>query len=153
MARKKKNSAETAPPPKGAEARRLITGLFFTVLSIYTFIALLSYLFTWADDQSLLSHPDVWNTIVSVENGGGKVGFFWANFLLSKLFGLGAFIFPFYFGAIAIYSLKIKKIRIIRISYLAIYGAIILSILFSFIFGFTKFDDWFGNGVGGSYGY
>lgn len=153
MARKKKNSAETAPPPKGAEARKLITGLFFTVLSIYTFIALLSYLFTWADDQSLLSHPDVWNTIVSVENGGGKVGFFWANFLLSKLFGLGAFIFPFYFGAIAIYSLKIKKIRIVRVSYLAIYGAIILSILFSFIFGFTKFDDWFGNGVGGSYGY
>lgn len=153
MAKKKKNSAETAPAPKGAEARKLITGLSFTVLSIYTFIALISYLFTWAEDQSLLAHPDVWNTLVSVENGGGKLGFFWANFLLSKLFGLGAFIFPFYFGAIAIYSLKIKNLRLVRISYLAIYGAIILSLLFSFVFGFTKFDDWFGNGVGGSYGY
>ncbi len=153
MAKKKKNSAETAAPPKGSEALRLIVGLFFTVLSVYTLIALVTYLFTWAEDQSLLTHPDVWNTIVSVENGGGKLGFFWANFLLSNLFGLGAFVFPFYFGAIAIYSLKIKQIRLVRISYLAIYGAIILSLMFSFIFGFTTFDDWFGNGVGGSYGY
>jgi len=153
MAQKRKNSAETAPAPKGAEARKLIIGLFFTVLSVYTFIALISYLFTWAQDQSLLSHPDVWNTLVSVENGGGKIGFFWANFLLSQLFGLGAFIFPFYFAAIAIYSLKIKKLKLVRITYISIYGAIILSLLFSFIFGFTKFEDWFGNGVGGSYGY
>ncbi len=153
MAKKKINSAETAPPPKGSEALRLISGLFFTALSLYTLIALLSYLFTWAEDQSLLTHPDVWNTLVAVENGGGKLGFFWANFLLSKLFGLGAFIFPFFFAAIAIYCLKIKKLKLVRISYLTIYGAIILSILFSFIFGFTRFEDWFGSGVGGSYGY
>lgn len=153
MAKKKINSAETAPPPKGGEALRLISGLFFTALSLYTLIALLSYLFTWAEDQSLLTHPDVWNTLVAVENGGGKLGFFWANFLLSKLFGLGAFIFPFFFAAIAIYCLKIKKLKLVRISYLTIYGAIILSILFSFIFGFTRFEDWFGSGVGGSYGY
>lgn len=153
MAKKKINSAETAPPPKGGEALRLISGLFFTALSLYTLIALLSYLFTWAEDQSLLTHPDVWNTLVAVENGGGKLGFFWANFLLSKLFGLGAFIFPFFFAAIAIYCLKIKNLKLVRISYLTIYGAIILSILFSFIFGFTRFEDWFGSGVGGSYGY
>jgi len=41
----------------------------------------------------------------------------------------------------------------LRIFFLTLYGAIILSLLFSFIFSFTKFDDWFGNGVGGSYGY
>lgn len=155
MAPKKKNkpNAETAPPPKGKEAVKLVAGLFFAALSVYTLVALLSYLFTWAEDQSLLSRPDVWSAIVPVENGAGKIGFFWANFLLSKLFGLGAFVFPFFFAAIAGYSLKIKNFNLVKLFYLSMYGAIIISLLFSFIFGFTRFDDWFGNGVGGSYGY
>lgn len=75
MAKKKINSAEVAPAPKGMDAVKLVAGLVFSSLSIYTLVALLSYLFTWAEDQSLLTHPDVWNTLVSVENGGGKIGF------------------------------------------------------------------------------
>lgn len=153
MAKKKSSAAETAPPPKGMEAVKLITGLFFAALSVYTFVALISYIFTWAEDQSLLSRPDVWSTIVPVENGAGKLGFFWANFLVSRLFGLGAFIIPFFFAAVAVFSLKIKNVNLLKQFFLSAYGAIILSLLFSFIFGFTRFDDWFGNGAGGSYGY
>ena len=154
MAKKKDiMAAEMAPPPKGGDAARLLTGLFFAGLSVYTLIALLSYLFTWAEDQSLLSNPEIWSTIVPVENGAGKLGFFWANFLISKLFGLGAFTIPFLFGAISIYALRIRKINIVRLLFLAIYGAIAISLLFSFILGFTRFDEWFGSGAGGSYGY
>ena len=155
MAKRKKDiaAAEMAPPPKGGEAFRLLTGLFFAVISVYTLIALLSYLFTWAEDQSLLSNPEIWSTIVPVENGAGKLGFFWANLLVSKLFGLGAFTIPFLFGAIAIYALRIRKINIARLLFLALYGAIAISLLFSFILGFTRLDDWFGSGAGGSYGY
>ncbi len=154
MAKKKSSTnGEIAPAPQGKEAFRLINGLFFAALAIYTFVALSSYLFTWAEDQSLLSRTDVWNNLVPVENGGGKVGFFWANLLLSELFGLGAFIIPFFFLGIAIYSLKIRKVKLLRIFFLSAFGAIILSVFFSYVFGFTKFDTWFGNGVGGSYGY
>ncbi|MEN6619376.1 MAG: DNA translocase FtsK 4TM domain-containing protein [Rikenellaceae bacterium] len=154
MAKKKSSTnGEIAPPPKGRDAFHLITGLFFGALAIYTFVALTSYLFTWAEDQSLLSRTDVWSNLVPVENGGGKVGFFWANLLLSELFGLGAFIIPFFFLGVAIYSLNIKKIKLLRIFFLSAFGAIILSVFFSYVFSFTKFDTWFGNGVGGSYGY
>jgi len=149
----KSKTGENAPAPQGMEAVRLIAGLFFGGLSIYTFIALISFVFTWAEDQSLLSNPDVWNNLVPVENGGGKIGFFWANFLVSNLFGLGAFAIPFFFGAIALYSLKIRKVKLLRLFFLSAFGAIIISIFFSYVFGFTKFDDWFGNGAGGSYGY
>ena len=135
------------------EAARLITGLFFGGLSVYTFIALISYIFTWAEDQSLLSNPEFWNNIVPVENGGGKVGFLWSNLLISKLFGLGAFVIPFFFGAVAIFSLRIKRVRLLRLFFLSAFGAIIISVFFSYIFGFTRFVDWFGNGAGGSYGY
>ncbi len=154
MAKKKKSvTGEVAPAPQGKEAFRLIAGLFFGALSIYTFVALSSYLFTWAEDQSLLSRTDVWSSFVPVQNGGGKLGFFWANLLLSELFGLGAFIIPFFFLGIAVYSLKIKKIRLLRIFFLAAFGAIITSVFFSYVFSFTSVDTWFGNGVGGSYGY
>ncbi|OJV19919.1 MAG: hypothetical protein BGO30_07505 [Bacteroidetes bacterium 41-46] len=135
------------------EAARLITGLFFGGLSVYTFIALISYIFTWAEDQSLLSNPDFWNNIVPVENGGGKIGFLWSNLLVSKLFGLGAFVIPLFFGAVSIFSLRIKRVRLLRIFFLSAFGAIIISVFFSYVFGFTKFVDWFGNGAGGSYGF
>ncbi|MEZ7953635.1 MAG: DNA translocase FtsK 4TM domain-containing protein, partial [Bacteroidales bacterium] len=94
-----------------------------------------------------------WNNIVPVENGGGKVGFLWSNLLISKLFGLGAFVIPFFFGAVAIFSLRIKRVRLLRLFFLSAFGAIIISVFFSYIFGFTRFVDWFGNGAGGSYGY
>ncbi|MCK9627041.1 MAG: DNA translocase FtsK [Bacteroidales bacterium] len=149
----KNKTGESAPPPKGMEAFKLISGLFFLAFAVYTFISLGSYLFTWAEDQSLLSRNDVWSTIVPVENGGGKLGFFWANFLLSDLFGLGAFVIPFFFLGIALYCLKIKRTSLLKLFFITVFGAIIFSIFFSYVFGFTKFDTWFGNGVGGSYGY
>jgi S-DNA-T family DNA segregation ATPase FtsK/SpoIIIE len=123
----RKSAREYEPVPKGMEAFKLFSGLFFLLLAVYTFISLGSYLFTWAEDQSLLSRSDVWNSFVPVENGGGKLGFFWANFLLSELFGLGAFVIPFFFLGIALYCLKIKRISL--------------------------FNNLFGSGVGGSYGY
>ncbi len=153
MAKKRLTGVKEEQAPKGKEAAKLIIGLFFAALSVFTLLALGSYLFTWAEDQSLLSRPDAWSAIVPVENVGGKVGFYWANLLFSKLFGLGSFIIPLFFIAIAIYSLKIKKFRLPRVFFITVYGAIIISLLFSFVFGFTRFNDWFGNGVGGSYGY
>lgn len=153
MAKKKRVSPESAPAPKGRDAVRLVSGIFFAALSVYTLVALLSYLFTWAEDQSLLSRPDVWDTLVPVENGGGKIGFFWSNLLLSELFGLGAFIIPFFFAGLAIFCLKLRHVRILRFVLLSVYGAIILSVTFSFVFGLTPIDDFFANGVGGSYGH
>ncbi|MPM08965.1 DNA translocase FtsK [bioreactor metagenome] len=81
------------------------------------------------------------------------MGFLWSNLLISKLFGLGAFVIPFFFGAVAIFSLRIKRVRLLRLFFLSAFGAIIISVFFSYIFGFTRFVDWFGNGAGGSYGY
>lgn len=149
----RKSAREYEPVPKGMEAFKLFSGLFFLLLAVYTFISLGSYLFTWAEDQSLLSRSDVWNSFVPVENGGGKLGFFWANFLLSELFGLGAFVIPFFFLGIALYCLKIKKISLLKLFFVSVFGAIIFSIFFSYVFGFTKFNTLFGSGVGGSYGY
>lgn len=139
--------------PSNAESVRLVSGLISGALSVYTFIALTSYLFSWSQDQSLLGNPDIWTNSVNVENFGGKVGFLWANFLLSDLFGLGAFVIPFFFAGVAIYAFNIRKINLAKLILISVYGSIIISLTFSYIFSYTKLDYWFGGGAGGSYGY
>ena len=150
--KKELEKAEVAVPGR-KDSIYLICGLASFAIAFYTLISLLSYLFTWADDQSLFSNEGVLGTVMQVENGGGKIGLVWANFLISKLFGLGAFIIPFFFGGVALFCLKIKKVRLLRLFFISLFGCIIISVAFSFIFSFTKFDSWFGNGAGGSYGY
>ncbi len=149
---KKYNKAEVAVP-KRRDAFYLLGGLLSLAIAIITFVSLVSYLYTWADDQSLFSRNDILNALVDVENGGGKVGLILANFLITKLFGLGAFVIPFFFGGVALFCLKIKKVRLLRLFFISLFGCIIISVLFSYIFSYTKFDNWFGGGAGGSYGY
>ena len=146
------SKAETQMP-KRKDSLYLICGIISLVLSVYTCISLVSYLFTWAEDQSLLEKADLFNTLIDTDNGGGKVGLLLSNFLISKLFGLGAFVIPFFLFGLAVFCLKIKKINIIKLFFLSVFGCILFSIAFSFIFSFTKFDTWFGSSAGGSYGY
>ena len=153
--KKKKLNPEAAPPPKGKEAWRMVGGLFFGLFGIYTLVSLISFLFTWAQDQSLLWHPNLLSSAAkeSVENGGGKLGYLWSHLLIGKLFGLGAFIVPFFCLALSVFCLKIRRISIIRVFLLSVFGCIIVSVVCSFIFSYTPLNDWFGTGAGGSYGY
>lgn len=147
-----KAKAETAVPKK-KDAFYLLCGLFAIAVSAFTFFSLFSYVFNWSADQSLLYNKDMFDASVEVENGGGKLGLVWADFLISRLFGLGAFIVPVFFLGVGLYCLKLKKIKLLRFFILSLVGCIVVSLVFSFIFSFTRVDDWFGGGAGGSYGY
>lgn len=149
---KQRAKAETQVP-KRKDAFQLLCGLLALIVSVYTLISLFSYVFTWSEDQSLFHNKEMFSTAVEVENNGGKLGLVWANFLVSRLFGLGAFIVPFFFLGVALYCLNLKKIKLLRFFILSLLGCIFVSLAFSFIFSFTKVDDWFGTGAGGSYGY
>ena len=150
--KKKYNKAEVAVPGR-KDALYLICGLLSLSVAVITLVSLISYLYTWADDQSLFSNNDILSALVDTENGGGKLGLVLSNFLVSKLFGLGAFVIPFFFGGVALFCLKIKRVRLLRLFFISLFGCIIISVLFSYIFSFTSFDNWFGGGAGGSYGY
>ncbi len=147
-----KLKAETEVPKK-KDAFYLILGLFALALAGYTFFSLLSYVFTWTEDQSLFHSKDMFDSAVAVENNGGKLGLLWANFLITKLFGLGAFIVPFFFLGVGLYCLRLKKLKLFRFFILSLLGCIVVSLVFSYIFSFTRVDDWFSGGAGGSYGY
>ena len=114
------------------EVVRFVAGVVFAILSIFTFVSLLSYLFTWAEDQSLLSDDNLFSNIVTAENIGGKLGFLSANLLVSRWFGLGAFIIPFFFAGVAVYCFRKGRVRLLRLFALSLMGCIVLSTAFSF---------------------
>ncbi|MCI2082032.1 MAG: DNA translocase FtsK [Bacteroidales bacterium] len=133
---------------------RVLLGLFFGILTIFTLVTLVSYMFTWADDQSLLAEGKalLGDSELFARNGGGKIGYLYANFLVTRLFGFGAFVLPFLFLAVTIYCLRLRKINIWSLVLVTVYGAVSCSLLCSFIFSFTSFANMFGSGAGGAYG-
>ncbi|MBO4525708.1 MAG: DNA translocase FtsK 4TM domain-containing protein [Bacteroidales bacterium] len=132
---------------------RIVLGVLFGILTLYTLVALLSYVFTWTSDQSLRFDPQMFSMDSVAENAGGKIGYLWANLLISKLFGFGAFAIPVFLGFLTVYCFRIKKVNLLRVFLLCAFGAIIFSVLLAYIFSFTSLDSMLGNGAGGSYGH
>ena len=120
------------------------------VFTICTFVFVVSYLFTWSADQSLLSNPDMMDKNVDVANAGSKLGYRWSRFLVEQCFGLGSFAVIFLFGAIS-YKLFYpeKNIALARLSILSLSGAFILSLILSFLSSLVCADTCFGGGLGG----
>ncbi len=127
----------------------LVTGAF----ALYLFISMASYLFTWGDDQSLLSNPEWMDASVLAENEGGKLGFRCGKFLVSDLFGFGAFLIPIFLGIVSAVLFRIRKVKILRLFLVFLYGCILVSLTFAFIFHFFPASEWLMSGAGGSYGH
>lgn len=125
-------------------------GVAVFVFVIFTFLSIVSYLFTWKADQSLLSQEDMMAAGVEVGNWGGKIGYKWSRFLVSGFLGLGSFAFVFLLGAVA-YRLFFwqRSIGLMKTSLITVSGAFIASLILS-VFGSGNV---FGGGLGGDAGY
>ncbi|MGM9776257.1 MAG: DNA translocase FtsK 4TM domain-containing protein [Candidatus Coprenecus sp.] len=134
------------------ETFRFVMGLFFSLVSLLSLVSIISFLFTWADDQSLIGDSMITESIA--RNQVGRLGHRWANLLVCELFGLGAFIVPLFFAGVACICFR-KKLRFsfFRMLVLSLSGAVLFSAIFSFIFSFTPAKHIFGEGAGGAYGY
>ena len=132
---------------------RISLGVLFSILALYTLVALLSYIFTWTSDQSLAFDSRMFTTEVTAENAGGKIGFLWADLLISKLFGLGALALPIFLGAIAVYCFRLRDVNLLRVFLLCAFGAVIFSVVLAYVFSFTPYEAMLGSGAGGSYGH
>ena len=132
---------------------RIISGWLFLALGAFLLVAFVSYLFNWTVDQSLLSGDSLFMPEDSAANSGGFIGNRWADLFIGKLFGLSAFILPFFGLAVSVFLLKIRSVRIIPLFFATAFLCIILSIALGYIFSFTDLRYVFGAGVGGTYGY
>ena len=130
------------------------SGIAVLVFTLFTFVSVTSYLFTWQIDQSLLSHPDMMDHGVEVSNMAGKVGYKWASFLVTRCFGLGAFALIFLMGACA-YRLFFwdRSIGLLRLTFLSVSGTFLSSLVFAYTSSRLSSDIFFGGGLGGDAGH
>ena len=132
---------------------RIVMGVLFAIICLFTAASLISYAFSWGADQSLKSNPEMWQSYVSANNVCGKIGYKWADFLFAKLFGIGAFFVPVFLGLLAVACFRIRKVKVVRSFVLSLFGCIIFSIIAAYISSFFNGQALFSTGVGGSYGH
>ncbi len=131
-----------------------VLGVIAAIFTVFTFISAFSYLFTWETDQSLLSRQDMMDKTVEVENWGGKAGYRCANFLVCRFLGLGSFALVFLMAAVS-YRLFYwnRSIGLLRMSFAAVGGAFLCSMILSYFSGMLTDDTFFGGGLGGDAGH
>ena len=130
------------------------SGLTVAVLALFTFISIFSYLFTWKMDQSLLSCPDMMQKGVEVANWGGKLGYKWAELLVSDCFGLGSLALIFLMGAVAWrLCFHDKSIGLLRMTFITVSGTFLSSLVLAYLSILCGSDSLFGGGLGGDAGH
>lgn len=129
-------------------------GVSVLVFTLFTLISIVSYIFTWQADQSLLSNPDMMDKGVEVANWGGKAGYRWSRLLVADCFGLGSLALVVLMGAVA-YRLFYwdRRIGLLRMTFVTVGGAFLSSLLLSYIAFQFGTDTAFGGGLGGDAGH
>ena len=130
------------------------SGMAVMVFALFTLVSVVSYLFTWSTDQSLMSHPEMMDKGVEVANWAGKAGYRWASFLVSDCFGLGSFALIFLLCACA-YRLFCwdRSIGLLRLTLLSVSGTFLSSLIFAYCSMAVSNDIMFGGGLGGDAGH
>lgn len=155
--KKKKESVKVSFFSRFNEEQRVrirkVTGIVVGAFAFYTLIAVLSYMFTWQEDYSLLNDADMLGSDVAVSNLGGKLGYRWGHFLVAGCFGLGSFALIVLLFAVAVRMFFLKRtIGLFKTNILTVSGALVVSLICSYVAGLVGKDMAFGGGFGGECG-
>jgi len=131
------------------ERFKLLSGFFLILFAFYILFIMISFLFTWKNDNiewiNIFSGADV-----KVENWGGKLGAFISNTLIFKWFGISSFGITFLFVT---WGAALLGRSFLNLRKTIIYGSIII-ILSSLIFGlFDNLNQNIDFLLGGQHGY
>src|SRR4051812_44379981 len=117
-----------------------IIGTISLLISIFLFIAFISYLFTWKEDQSQVMNKNISFLFDNdpdnkVSNLLGRLGAFTSHNLIYSGFGLAAFLFCTFFFVVGINLLFNRRVFSIwrNLKYVT-FGLLIASVSFAFIF-------------------
>ncbi|MBL7739321.1 MAG: DNA translocase FtsK 4TM domain-containing protein [Chitinophagaceae bacterium] len=125
-----------------------ITGAVSLLVSIFLFIAILSYFFTWKEDQAQVFRGSIlMNEGVKVNNLLGRLGAVVSHFFVYKCFGIASLLISTFFFVVGVNLLFSRKVFSIwkNLKYVTI-GLLVLSVSLAFILSGSEFR--FGGGVG-----
>ena len=130
-----------------------IIGTLSLLISIFLFIAFISYFFTWKEDQDQVLNKEgfLWNNesqnIRPVSNLLGRLGAYLSHFFIYRGFGVASLLFCTFFFVIGINLLLNRKVFSIwrNLKYVTV-GLLIVSVSCAFIFSSAAFP--YGGRVG-----
>ena len=127
-----------------------IFGAFCLLVSIFLFIAFISYFFTWKEDQGKIFRGGagiLFDGDIHVSNLLGRLGAYLSHFFIYKGFGIASLLictFFFVFGVNLLFSKKVFSIWK-NLKYVTI-GLLVLSVSLAFVLSGSDFS--YGGGVG-----
>ena len=129
-----------------------VTGLLIAAFTVFTFLATVSYFFTWKADQSALL-ARVTDKSVPISNLTGKLGYKWANLLVREWLGLGSLaLILILFAVSARLLLGRWRFSMTRTILLTVSGALVASFFLAFVSDLAGWGNVFGGGLGGECG-
>ena len=136
------------------ERTSFITGLIISIVTIYVGLALISFFFSGAADQSKIENVPLADLVINrgtVENWTGVRGAYLADLLMNHWFGISSFLILFFLGSVGAKLMNIKKVSLLKrflfCSAMLIWG----SVFFAFVF-IKGYEDSFIY-LGGQHGY
>lgn len=121
--------------------------VFFSIILL---ASLISYCFNWKEDQGNVVNP-AWKVLFSqtadVQNSMGRLGAFLSHIFIYNLFGIGAFILPYWVFTLGVNITFAKRLfPTLKISLYIALGLIIIPLTAQFIYPQTEFS--IGGGMG-----
>ena len=115
-------------------------GVLCILFGLYSLVAIVSYLFTWRNDASIIDGQSIGFIFdgeeVEVQNWLGKLGALTANQFLKIWFGISSIFLPFYMIIIGVRVLfKIKLLPLFKTVKIGFVGMVWFSIFFALLFG------------------
>jgi len=121
------------------ERVRFIFGILVAFLGIFTLLAIISFFFTGAADQSKVLNKSFWELTqdkqLEVENWTSTGGAFLAETLVNKWFGLFSILIPFFVIYLGLRLMKVSDFSFIKVLLITAFGLVCGSITSAFIFG------------------
>lgn len=136
------------------ERTHFVSGLILMIFTLYVGLALISFFFTGAADQSKIENVPVADLLTnrgSVANWTGVRGAYIADLLMNRWFGISSFMILFFLGSWGAKLMNLKRVALFR---RFLFSAVMLiwgSVFFAFFF-IKGYEDSFIY-LGGQHGY
>ncbi|WP_459189364.1 DNA translocase FtsK 4TM domain-containing protein [Parabacteroides sp. APC149_11_2_Y6] len=137
-----------------SERTRFITGLVISIITIYVGLALISFFFTGAADQSKIENVPLGDLVTNrgaVDNWTGVRGAFLADLLMNRWFGISSFLILLFLGTVGAKLMNLSKASILKRFLFCAAMLVWGSLFFAFIF-IEGYEDTFIY-LGGQHGY
>lgn len=135
---------------------KLALGFFLMIVGLYLFLAMLSYLFTWRADESVVQavrETSLWESGHEVENWLGLYGAVISHYMIFRWFGIAAFFIPpvlFFAGFKIVFEREL--FRMFSFTIFSVFSGLWLSLLLGYMTMISEgTSEW--SFLGGGLGY